>query len=78
VNHRIIVEKTLDPVLDHDLKISAMFRKMGWSFILGLNGAYYPALVKEFYANMADKKHGILRTIDIEVRGVSIHITREF
>jgi hypothetical protein len=77
VNNKILAERTLDLMLDYGLQVIAMFRCIGWGPILNLRGAYYPTWIREFYANMKDKKHLILRTIDTIVRGVSIHLTRE-
>jgi hypothetical protein len=73
VNRRIIVEKTLDLVLGHEFQISAMFRKLGRGPVLSLKGVYYLALVIEFYANMANKRHSNLKTVDTIAKGIPTH-----
>ncbi|OMO53016.1 hypothetical protein CCACVL1_28954 [Corchorus capsularis] len=56
-NKDLLVEKTVSDWIEGEYHISEKFQTLGWSPILTLKGAYYPELVRQFYANM--KKPGI-------------------
>jgi hypothetical protein len=53
-----------------------MFRKLSWDPIITLRGTYCPALIKEFYANINEKKKSDLRSIEMVVKGVVIEFDR--
>lgn len=72
----IINEKHLAPNVDDHYKITEAFAKIGWQAILNLPRYTYPNLVREFYANVVNKEGHSGDTIETQVRGKRLKITR--
>ena len=49
---RFIIERTVEPALDHELQLRGAFDTLGWGRILDLSTDFYPELVVQFYANI--------------------------
>lgn len=75
-NNPIINEKHVAPNVDDHYKITEAFAKLGWQSILNLPRYTYPNLVREFYANVVNKEGHSGDTIETQVRGKRLKITR--
>ena len=53
--NKLIVERTVAHDIEASFYIWDAFACLGWDPILDVQGDYYPELVREFYANIADK-----------------------
>jgi hypothetical protein len=53
-----------------------MFGRLGWTPIIWLRDSFSTALMKEFYANMQEKKKSHLRESETIVKGVPISFDR--
>ncbi|CAH9079039.1 unnamed protein product [Cuscuta epithymum] len=73
----MVVEKTVDPIIDATFELTEAFMELGWAVMLTLTGAYYPQLVREFYANITDKQTGYA-VIHSFVKGKNIKIDPSF
>ncbi|CAH9130332.1 unnamed protein product [Cuscuta epithymum] len=70
---KIVEEKTVHPDIDAVFKLTEIFARFGWAMMLTLTGAYYPRLVREFYANVSDKETGYAE-IQTTVKGRHIKV----
>ncbi|CAH9123183.1 unnamed protein product [Cuscuta epithymum] len=73
---KIVVEKTVHPEIDALYRLSNAFDKLGWAVMLTLTGAYYPTLVREFYANI-ERKMDPFGDIVSTVKGTKITISKQ-
>ncbi|CAH9067882.1 unnamed protein product, partial [Cuscuta europaea] len=71
---KIVIEKTVDPQLNELYRISEAFDVLGWAIMLTLTGAYYPRLVREFYANI-ERKNDPYGDIESTVKGTKITVS---
>ena len=55
-NRDFVVETSVDEPNDSIYKITEMFESIGWESILQFKGVFYPELVREFYANISNKR----------------------
>ncbi|GAB2283761.1 hypothetical protein Dimus_018253 [Dionaea muscipula] len=76
-NNTLIIEKSVSSYIDHLYQITEGFGSLRWAPILGLTGAYYPTLVREFYANMKEKEEKGNSTIHSWVRDKRIRMDVE-
>ena len=74
ISNRMVVEKTISLDIDREFLLKALFRVLGWQHVCELRGAYYPELVKQFYANLdrSEDDHSCFRSM---VKGVAISMT---
>ncbi|CAH9115769.1 unnamed protein product [Cuscuta epithymum] len=73
---KIVEEKTVHSDIDADFHLTEVFARFGWAMMLTLTGAYYPRLVREFYANITDKETGFAE-IQTMVKGRNIKVDPE-
>lgn len=71
-----VYELHIAPEVDAAHQITAAFAALGWAPILALPYQIVPDLVREFYANIEDKKGHSGERIETSVRGVRLEITR--
>ena len=69
-----VVEKMIHPEVDRELNLVTPFRSVVWDPIMKLPNLYYPQLVKEFYANMENKKDKNIMVIQTRVKGRDIYL----
>ena len=72
---RFIIERTVEPALDHELQIRQAFDTLGWGRVLDLGADFFPELVVQFYANIEDRQNMLTREIRTFVKNVHLHIT---
>ena len=72
---KFIIERTIEPALDHELQIHQAFDTLGWGRVLDLGADFYPELVVQFYANIEEKSDMLTREIRTFVKNVHMHIT---
>ena len=51
-SNKFVVEKTISLEIDREFILKELFRTLGWARVMELRGAYYPELVRQFYANL--------------------------
>ena len=75
---KLLIEKMICPTIEEQFHLKAAFNMLHWHPIVELDGDYYPALVRQFYANIEDKHIGTLRMVRTFVKGVHIEVTEEY
>nr|XP_027083704.1 uncharacterized protein LOC113706005 [Coffea arabica] len=75
---KVLVEKDVTPDVEEVYHLKASFAKLGWENFFNIPNFYYEELVREFYANVEDKKvfHHDTEMITSTVRGRKIRVHR--
>ena len=72
---KLLVEHTFHPSVEAEFGVSQLFKNLGWESSLNISGTYFPQLVKEFYANIEQKKSLNLWAINTFVKGQRLRVT---
>ena len=64
-----MVEHNFHAAVEEEFGVAELFENLGWGPLLRISGAYFPDLVREFYANMEQKKSLNLWAINTVVKG---------
>ncbi|OMO61706.1 hypothetical protein COLO4_33359 [Corchorus olitorius] len=75
--HGMVVETYVHSAIESQFKVKEALQRRNWKGILDLKGTYYPELVREFYANIANKDKEKPIELISYVRGVQITISKE-
>ncbi|OMO86110.1 hypothetical protein COLO4_21305 [Corchorus olitorius] len=75
--HGMVVETYVHSTIESQFKVKEALQKRNWEGILELKGTYYPELVREFYANVANKDKKKPSGLVSYVCGVHITISKE-
>ncbi|XP_071910196.1 uncharacterized protein [Coffea arabica] len=75
---KVLVEKDVTPDVEEIYYLKASFAKLGWKNFFNIPNFYYEELVREFYANIEDKKvfHYDTEVITSTVRGRKVRVHR--
>ncbi|OMO89223.1 hypothetical protein COLO4_19849 [Corchorus olitorius] len=76
-NHGMVIESFVHSAIESQFKVKEALQKRNWEGILDLKGTYYPDLVREFYANIANKDKEKPTELVSYVIGVCIAISKE-
>ena len=69
-----VIETSVSNAVDKVFHITEMFTRIGWQSILQFKGVFYPDLVREFYANIRNKKRSV-PSVTSMVRGVKVVVS---
>ncbi|XP_071911330.1 uncharacterized protein [Coffea arabica] len=75
---KVLVEKDVTPDVEEVYHLKTSFAKLGWENFFNIPNFYYEELVREFYANVEDKKvfHYDTEVITSTVRGRIVRVHR--